>query len=124
MFTIIRLISTVYRGIIISETMKTTKQKGQVIVMTLGTKVMTRGIAIKTSASWIFKKFVEDSLQKFMRKDFGDISEEDKQTNEYALENGGMVMGVYGDVDNRIWIMRDTDGNGSFVTTVLFPDEY
>ena len=90
----------------------------------LGQTVMTRGVAIKTSASWIFKKFVGDSLHKFMRKDFGDISEEDKQTNEDALKNGGTVMGAYFQGNVRIWIMRDQDGNGSFVTTVLFPDEY
>lgn len=90
----------------------------------LGQTVMTRGIAIKTSADWTFKKFVGDSLHKFMRKDFGDISEEDKQTNEDALENGGMVMGAYSQWETKIWIMRDPDGNGSFVTTVLFPNEY
>lgn len=90
----------------------------------LGQTVMTRSVAIKTSKSWTFKSFVEDSLQKFMRKDFGDISEEDNQTNEYALENGGMVIGAYSKGKVRIWIMRDHDVNGSFVTTVLFPDEY
>lgn len=85
---------------------------------------MTRAIAIKKSASWNFKRFVDSSLQKFMCEDFGDISDDDKQTNTDALENGGMVMGAYGDGENRIWIMRDEDGNGSYVTTVLFPDEY
>lgn len=92
--------------------------------MKLGTKVMSIGVAIKTSASWTFKKEVANALQKFTNKDWGDISYEDKKVNDDAIENGGMIMGVYGDGDNRIWIMRDPDGNGSFVTTVLFPDEY
>ena len=90
----------------------------------LGQTVMTRSVAIKVNSSWLYKGFVEDSLHKFKNKDFGDISEDDKQANEDALENGGMVMGAYSKGKVRIWIMRDPDGNGSFVTTVLFPDEY
>lgn len=93
-------------------------------MMKLGQTVMTRGIAIKAGESWTFKRFVEDSLNRFVNEDFGDISEEDKQANSEALENGGMVMGAYIQEKVKIWIMRDPDGNGSFVTTVLFPDEY
>lgn len=90
----------------------------------LGQTVMTRGIALKTGTSWIYKRFVEKSLNRFINEDFGDISEEDKQTNIEALENGDMVMGAYTIGNVKIWIMRDHDGNGSFVTTVLFQDEY
>ena len=90
----------------------------------LGQTVMTKRIALKTGTSWIYKRFVEDSLNRFINEDFGDISEEDKQTNIEALENGDMVMGAYTLGNVKIWIMRDQDGNGSFVTTVLFPDEY
>lgn len=92
--------------------------------MELGTKVMTRNIATRAAESWTFKREVANALQKFTNKDWGDLSEEDKQANEDALENGGMIMGAYGEGDNKIWIMRDPDGNGSFVTTILFPDEY
>lgn len=92
--------------------------------MRLGTTVMTRGIALKTKTSWIYKRFVEDSLNKFINEDFGDISDEDKQTNIEALENDGMVMGAYILGNVKIWIMREPDGKGSFVTTILFPNEY
>lgn len=94
------------------------------MMMNLGTTVMTRGIALKTGTSWIYKRFVEDSLNKFINEDFGVISDEDKQTNIEALENGGMVMGAYIQGDVKIWIMREPDGKGSFVTTILFPNEY
>lgn len=92
--------------------------------MRIGQKVMTRGIALKTGTSWIYKRFVEDSLNKFINEDFGVISDEDKQTNIEALENDGMVMGAYILGNVKIWIMREPDGKGSFVTTILFPDEY
>lgn len=93
-------------------------------MMKLGKTVMTRAIAIKKSASWNFKRFVDSSLKKFMCEDFGYISDDDKQVNKESLASGGMVMGAYGECENRIWIVRDDDGNGSYVTMVLFPDEY
>ena len=95
----------------------------------LGQTVMTRGIAIKTGKSWTFKRFVEDSLNRFENEDFGDIPDYDKRENEKAILLGGSILGAYGNGEGRIWIMRepygkDSDAKDTFVTTVLFPDEY
>lgn len=92
--------------------------------MKLGTKVATRSIVFKTDMDDKFAKGVAESMKRFQNKDFGDLSDEDKQSNMEALENGGMIMGSYNIGSDRIWIMRDADGKGSYVTTVLFPDEY
>lgn len=92
--------------------------------MRLGQQVMTRGIAERYAIDKDFANSVIRATVRFQNEDFGDISEEDKQTNQDALENGGMVMGAYGEEKDRIWIMRDPDGNGSYITTVLFPEEY
>lgn len=92
--------------------------------MRLGTKAMTLNIAEKVENDDRFAKSVVDAIKRFQHEDFGDLSEEDKHVNSEALTNGGMVMGAYGEEENRFWIIRDSDGKGSFVTTVLFPDEY
>ena len=61
-------------------------------------------------------------LQRHEMGDFGDVCDEDKETNLEGLQNGGQVISAYTDRnDNRFWII--TEGDRS-VTTILLPDEY
>ena len=57
-------------------------------------------------------------------QDWGDVDEEDNETNDQMdrslnLQGGGMVLGAYGRLKDKIWIIRDTER-----ITILFPDEY
>lgn len=67
------------------------------------------------------------ALQRYTFKDWGNISEEDKQINENNLKNTEdiFLMGAYETCKGTIWIMtnRATEMPGDNVTMVLFPDE-
>lgn len=54
----------------------------------------------------------------------GDLCDEDKATNDDALEYGGRLMSQYrreSYPSQRIWIITEADRS---CTTVLFPHEY
>lgn len=54
--------------------------------------------------------------------DWGVLSEEDIETNEHALANGGRLMSAYDLADGqRLWIITEWDRS---VTTLLLPDDY
>lgn len=90
--------------------------------MKTGQKVMTRGIAFKYATSLIFKKQVDNALINFLKKDWGIISDQDKETNNEHVQMGvGSLMGAYNTCEGKIWIMTEHDRS---VTTILFPSEY
>lgn len=67
----------------------------------------------------------ESSLVFLMRHaggDWGEVCEEDRQANEFALENELRLFSVYhlGD-GTKIWIITEADRS---VTTILLPSEY
>lgn len=66
-------------------------------------------------------------LLRHLNCDWGIMPEEDKQTNNDALQNGARLMSYYLMPDGtRLWIITeaaDENGNRS-VTTLLLPDEY
>lgn len=90
--------------------------------MKIGRKVMTRGIANKIADNGVFDLQVTRFFESFLKKDWGDLSEEDKKMNDQNAESGtGSLMGAYETCEGRIWIMTEHDRS---VTTILFPHEY
>ena len=61
------------------------------------------------------------ALERFSRKDWGNMCDEDKKINEEALLTGDRLMGSYDTCKGKIWIITESDRSA---TTVLFPDEY
>ena len=54
--------------------------------------------------------------------DWGDLCQEDKESNEYALKNGERLLSAYKLRDGeKIWIITEWDRS---VTTILFPSDY
>lgn len=53
--------------------------------------------------------------------DWGSISDEEKFSNDEALEDGGRIFSSYNFGDEKIWIITEADRSA---TTILFPDEY
>lgn len=86
-----------------------------------GSLLMTRGINDKVAHDVKFAEFVESSLVKHLRGDWGDLCEEDKSENEHALIDGGRLFSAYDSDLAKIWIITEADGSA---TTVLLPDEY
>ena len=87
----------------------------------LGQVVMTRGIADELDHSKAFAKFVTVSLKRHATGDWGELGEEDKQTNENALENRDRIFSAYIKGEWKIWIITEWDRS---YTTILFPSEY
>jgi len=88
----------------------------------LGRLYLTRGVNDLVAENLEFAKFVMDSLKRHASGDWGDLCEEDKRENEYALGKYLRLFSSYTyDDSRRIWIITEADRSS---TTVLFPDEY
>jgi hypothetical protein len=58
-----------------------------------------------------------------LRGDWGNLDDEDKQENEFSVQNGYRILSSYrlnGD-GQRIWIITEEDRSA---TTILLPEEY
>lgn len=89
-----------------------------------GTIVATRGISDKLEREPTFKKFIEDTLfNRYMKCDWGDVSDENAELNNNALKNDDRILAAYKipKSDDKIWIITECDRS---VTTILFPSEY
>lgn len=61
-------------------------------------------------------------LGRHLRGDWGDLDNEDKQTNNTALVHGNRLLSAYNlPGGERLWIITEWDRS---VTTLLLPDEY
>jgi hypothetical protein len=83
--------------------------------------VMTAGINNRVADDISFAKHVTDALGRFVRNDWGDLGDEDRQMNDKALKTKMQILASYGEACYKIWIIKDAyDGP----TTILYPDEY
>ena len=53
--------------------------------------------------------------------DWGECGEEDSQTNDESLRDGGRLLSVYTHQGQRIWIITEWDRTA---TTILLPSDY
>jgi len=87
----------------------------------------TRGVYDLACENPDFAQFIQKSLNRHVKGDWGDVDDEDKLTNNQALKQGTRLLSAYN--DDRfpkngvatIWIITEADRSA---TTILFPDEY
>lgn len=92
------------------------------MVICIGQLLLTAGIRAEMDESSDFEKFVRKSFSRHATGDWGDMCEDDKAHNDYALEYGERVFSSYEyNDDTKIWIITEWDRSA---TTILFPDEY
>ena len=60
-------------------------------------------------------------IERHLNQDWGDVCEEDKQSNNQALINCGRLLSSYKLGDETIWIITEADRSA---TTILLPSEY
>jgi len=61
-------------------------------------------------------------LTRHVRREWGDLPDEDRRENEYSLEHGFRLLSAYKtNAGDRLWIIREADRS---VTTLLLPEEY
>lgn len=91
----------------------------------LGRTVMTQG-----AADAITMQQVKDFLTRHRMGDWGCVCDEDKATNDEAVQAGFRILSAYpidpakphkGYGDNVVWIITEADRS---VTTILLPSEY
>lgn len=92
-----------------------------------GQIVATRGVFDLACENPEFAQFIQKSLNRHVKGDWGDVDDEDKQTNDQALKQGTRLLSAYNDERfpkngvATIWIITEADRSA---TTILFPDEY
>ena len=93
----------------------------------MGQVVVTRSINDLMAAEQKFAVEVTVALQRYAVKDWENLDDEDKQTNEEALNypDDLYVMGAYDTSKGKIWIItnRISEKAGVNATTICFPDE-
>lgn len=87
----------------------------------LGQIVMTKSISVKVSQNTKFQLQIINALMKYTEKDWGIVSENDKQANDWGLENEDRILAAYETCEGEIWIITEWDRS---VTTILFPSDY
>ncbi len=82
-----------------------------------GQIVATQGAVAKLKQGEITK-----GLSRHLRGDWGEVDEEDREANEFALLDGDRLLSVY-TTPNGVcfWIITEADRSA---TTVLLPEEY
>jgi len=94
----------------------------QPMLFPLGQQLMTRGVANRLVEDEAFARFVAESMRRHASGDWGDLGEEDKQENAFALANGFRLLSAYErEGMPKVWIVTERDRSA---TTVLFPEEY
>lgn len=86
----------------------------------LGRVVITRGVADWVEQNPPYRNLFP-LLDKHIQGNWGEIDEEDKQTNNEALELGNRVLSAYTLDGEKLWIITEWDRSS---TTILFPSEY
>ncbi len=85
----------------------------------------TNGVVQMMDENSDFYNFVMRCLARYFNKDWGDLTADDIESNNQALETGETrIMGSYDCPENedwKIWIITEYDRS---ITTILFPHEY
>jgi len=92
-----------------------------------GQIVATRGVYDLASQNPDFAQFIQKSLNRHVKGDWGDVDDDDKEANNQALKQSTRLLSSYKDERfpqngvATIWIITEADRSA---TTILFPDEY
>ena len=96
-----------------------------------GSIFTTQTVAKVIDETPIFGTLCQVFLDKHKKGDWGDLEEEDKESNEDALLNKGRLFSAYNLNDeikslisvneSKVWIITEWDRSA---TTILFPTEY
>ena len=89
--------------------------------MDLGKVVMTRKVADLTAEDVEFANNIIEAMRRYVNKDWGECSEDDKALNDEALKNGDSILASYSTNKGKVWIITECDRSS---TTILFPEEY
>ncbi len=79
-------------------------------------------VATRGALSVLSREDVMEALCRHLSGDWGDLSTEDKQENDFAVNNGFRILSSYTSQKGvKFWIITEADRSA---TTVLLPEEY
>ena len=87
----------------------------------LGTVAMTAGCFEFLKERALLSAIPAALAARHAMGDWGEVCEEDCNSNNRALEEGGRILSSYMVGSRKIWVITEADRS---VTTLLFPDEY
>jgi predicted transcriptional regulator len=94
----------------------------KILEINLGDILVTRGVAELARERKQFDTFVQKSLGRHRKGDWGEMNDEDKRLNDESQEKGRRLFSSYESKGfPEIWII--TEPNRSY-TTIMFPDEF
>ena len=83
------------------------------------------GQVVATPAALSLLEKLERTPAEFLRRhhsgDWGDLCEEDRETNEAALKHGDRIFSAYTIGNDKIWIITEADRSS---TCILKPEDY
>ena len=85
---------------------------------------MTCGISADMDNDNAFACEIGMYINRFVKDDWGDLCEDDKELNRAALKDGGRVLAAYTSSKGKIYIITDDTKANPQVTTVLYASEY
>lgn len=90
--------------------------------------VATKEIVREMDETYGFREFCMHCVLRHRNHDWGDLCEEDKQSNDWAAEHEERLLSAYQipkefciGYEDKIWIITEADRS---CTTILFPHEY
>ena len=84
--------------------------------------VVTRSIKTTTDENPIYLREILTALSRYKKRDWGELSDNDKLANDEALASGDeRIFAAYDTTQGKIYIITEADRS---VTTVLFAHEY
>lgn len=88
----------------------------------IGELVMTNGVMELVQADPLIRvQQLATALFAYIHNDWGDVDDEDWETNDNSVRLGNRILAQYEVSGERIWIITEWDRS---VTTVLLPEEY
>ena len=89
----------------------------------LGITIMTKRVGYLIEGNPKLYEDIAKCVAMHERGKWGNLCEEDKRANDYAVENGERILSSYiiGENKVKIWIITEWDRS---YTTILLPEEY
>jgi hypothetical protein len=88
----------------------------------LGDVVMTNGLKTMIERETLVPQYIiKHLLTRHVTGDWGDVDDEDKQTNNDGVDNGNRLVSSYTVSGEKVWIITEADRS---TTTLLLPEEY
>lgn len=85
---------------------------------------ITAGISYKTKESLKFSKEIASCIERYKKRDWGDLGTEDIKSNQDAIKNGGRVLAAYNTSEGKVYLITSDALAEEWLTTILFASEY